>query len=86
MKAAANIVAILAWGSVLAAVWCGYALPVAVRPSFGMMAALVLASLIVALVAPAFLLGLEKQTPAPAAGQRRLARPARPSSRNEENE
>lgn len=72
MRAAAGAVAVLAWASLLAAMWY---LPVAgVRPS-GAWVGVVIASLLVALVAPAFLLGLEKQPGMGPAG-RSPSRPA----------
>lgn len=68
MKVAAGAVSILAWGSLLAAMW--YLPAAGVRPS-GTWFGVAIVSLLVALVAPAYLLGLEKGTEAP--------RPARPS-------
>lgn len=59
----------MAWGSVLAAVWLGYALPEANRPSFGMFLAIVLASGLIGLVVPAYLLGLDKGAQAGTTGR-----------------
>lgn len=73
MKAAAGAVAVLAWGSLLAAMW--YPLAAGVRPS-GAWFGVAIVSLLVALVAPAYLLGLEKGTEAP-----RSARPSRQDNR-----
>ena len=75
MKTAAGVVAVLAWGSVLAAAWCGYALPVTARPSVGELAALVLVSVLIGSVVPAFLLGLDRQ-PGAGPGERSAPRPA----------
>lgn len=84
MKAAAGVVAVLAWGSVLAAVWCGYALPAAARPSFGELLAIVLASALVGLVVPAYLRGLDERAGgAGPAMTRGVARPSALTKRDE---
>lgn len=72
MKAAAGAVAVLAWGSLLAAMW--YPLAAGVRPS-GAWFGVAIVSLLVALVAPAFLLGLDKQ-PGIGPAKRNAERPA----------
>lgn len=63
MKAAANVIAVLAWGGLLAAMW--YPL-VAGMPPFGLWLGVVVASFLVGLVIPMFLLGLEKEKIEPA--------------------
>lgn len=57
MKTAAGIVAVLAWGGFLAAMW--YALVVDNRPPLGAWLGVVFISLLVGVVVPAFLLSLE---------------------------
>ena len=64
MKTAAGVVAVLAWGGFLAAMW--YPLVVDGRPPLGAWLGVVAVSLFVGLVVPAFLLSLEGKPPAPA--------------------
>ena len=59
MKAAAGAVAVLAWGGLLGALW--YALVAPVRPPIGLWLAVVVASFLIGLVVPAFLLSLEER-------------------------
>ncbi len=68
MKIAAGAVAVLAWGSLLAAMW--YPLAIGAPPPLGPWLGVVAVSLFVGLVMPAFLLGLDKTQP-----------PARPNVR-----
>ena len=57
MKAAAGAVAVLAWGGLLGALW--YALVAPVRPPMALWLAVVVASFLIGLVVPAFLISLE---------------------------
>ncbi len=64
MKTAAGVVAVLAWGGLLAAMW--YPLVSGVQPPLGAWLGVAAVSLFVGLVVPAFLLSLEGKPPAPA--------------------
>jgi hypothetical protein len=68
MKTAAGVIAVLAWGGLLAAMW--YPLVTAQQPPVGAWLGVVATSLLVGLVVPALLLGLEKGLPAEHAGRR----------------
>lgn len=59
MRIAANVVAVLAWGSFLAALWLG--LVAERQPPLGVLLAVVLVSLLTGMIAPGFLLGLERR-------------------------
>ena len=59
MKAAAGVVAVLAWGGLLGALWYGMAAPV--RPPLALWLTVVVASFLVGLVVPAFLISLEER-------------------------
>ncbi len=76
MRVAAGIVAVLAWGGLLAAVW--YPVVAGVRPSPGMWLGVIFVSVLVGLVVPAFLLELDKKPPGatgPTTRQRRADGP-----------
>jgi len=60
MKIAAGVVAVLAWGGLLAAMW--YPLVADARPSLGAWLGVIFASLFVGLVVPALLLGMDTRT------------------------
>ena len=61
MKAAAVVIAVVAWGGFLGALW--YALVAPVRPPVGLLLAVVAGSFLVGLIVPAYLLGLEGRLP-----------------------
>ena len=56
MKVAANAVAVLAWGSFLAALWL--MLLAETRPAIGLLIAVLVVSFLAGLILPAFLLGI----------------------------
>lgn len=60
MKTAAGVVAVLAWGGLLAAMW--YPLAAGVQPPLGAWLGVIFTSLFVGLVVPAFLLGMDNRT------------------------
>ncbi len=60
MRPAANVVAVLAWGGFLAALWAP--LVTGQLPPVGIWIAATAASFIVGMVVPAFLLGVEGRT------------------------
>lgn len=62
MKTAAGVVAVLAWGGLLAAMW--YPLVAGVRPPLGAWLGVIFASLFVGLIVPALLLGMDGKPPA----------------------
>ncbi len=67
MKLAAVVIAVLAWGGFLGALW--YALVAPVRPPVGLLLAVVAASFLVGLIVPAYLLGLEVRLPGASGGR-----------------
>ncbi len=69
MKIAANIIAILAWGSALATLWVG--LLAETRPPLAPLVGALVLSFLVGLVVPSYLLNLENRHDAPATRESR---------------
>lgn len=69
MKIAANIIAILAWGSVLATLWVG--LLAEARPPLASLVGALVLSFLVGLVVPSYLLNLENRQAASATRESR---------------
>lgn len=81
MKIAANIIAVLAWGLFLTAIW--YPFVADVNPPLGYWICIVLTFLI-GLVVPVYLLNLDASTSAPAAGSATATPPRNWPARREE--
>lgn len=68
MRVAANIIAVLAWGSVLATLWVG--LMAEVRPPLAPLVGALVLSFLIGIVVPSYLLNLENRHGLPTADGR----------------